>query len=78
MEAIIDKKGNLKINRARNGESEYRDVFCPYCVEDDKCGDWCVFFGEPEIIRNSGRTRLPLCRKDLMFEIFFDERKEDE
>ena len=56
------------------------------------CGDWCALFGEPHAVtikhvsfggrhgkvqeEPTGETRLALCKKELVFTEFTDEREE--
>ena len=74
MNGKINKNGELCIKRAEKSTKQS----CPLCTDNSSCGDWCALFSEPKHYRENDEiigTTLELCRKELFFEIFVDERK---
>lgn len=84
MKGLIKKNGELAIERAGSMKTQ----LCPYGSENGSpvaCGDWCPMFGEPVIIpnwdkdkkefANSEGASIFICRKDLVFEEFADDRE---
>jgi hypothetical protein len=84
MKGKIDKYGFLNIFR----KDDYKVCDCPYSTANDNvmhCGDWCPLFGEPweeerfvddgfQDTVKTGRTEIELCKRDLQFDEFEDER----
>jgi hypothetical protein len=74
MNGKIDKDGNLHIERA----GVMKAAGCPQFVGGDRCGDWCVHFGNPgkTSITLDNTIYLMICRNgQLKFDEFTDERK---
>ncbi len=85
MKGRITEQGILGISR--RGTENIQE--CPYrsSTEDPfPCGDWCPLFGEPRTvvvnydtngeITEYSTTYLRLCRADIQFDEFVDEREE--
>ena len=79
MKATISKDGYLHIYRKKSKVVQ----ICPY-QKDSYCGHQCSLFGEPtrgytmiNAVRGENTT-LHLCQKTLVFDIFIDERENDE
>lgn len=83
MKGKIDENGWLNIERA----GEMKEQECPFA---NMCGDWCPLFGEPDttitkiafmggtLVNEKAETRLKICRAELLFDEFSDERVTDE
>lgn len=78
MKGKITNEGRLYILRG----DRYKAQYCPHYL-DNSCGDWCPLFGEPVRYQTQGvtqdnkeifRTSLHLCRIQLVFDEFEDER----
>lgn len=81
----IDVDGFLEISRHGN----MVPVQCPFGIDKEiegkmmgtGCGHWCALFGEPHEIEPTidrgqkiTNTKLSLCKKDLIFIEFLDDR----
>jgi len=53
MKIKINAVGRLFIKRG----SEYKKQYCPFCAEEQFCGDWCPLFNDSDLPKG-----LELCR----------------
>ena len=87
MKGGIGKDGDLIVER----KGKRCKQGCPVDASDTAhCGDWCALFGEPREINMSYHmagahsatenitTKLALCKKELVFTEFTDERRSHE
>ena len=77
MKGIISSNGFLFIERGVDLAAQH----CPFDsppegINKSQCGSWCPLFGEPE--SDGNEVKLSICRKELVFEKFDDERPQSE
>lgn len=71
MEIKIDENGYLKIKRA----GLYAIQYCPHGREQERCGDWCPLFHEPNIPPGEEMGWLQICAPKAFYEQITDERE---
>lgn len=74
MNGKFNEDGFLYIER----KNSFNLQCCPFQAEQG-CGDWCPLCGEPvgghHTMGNIENVKLSLCKKDILFDTFVDERE---